>query len=99
MSTTVDNSHESMILIIDEAAAYLAIPKATLYTWRTRRVGFGPRREGGRLPALPARGPRRLDRRTLSPQRACRPWPGRHSPSAPGGLSPPRRSSAGAIEP
>jgi excisionase family DNA binding protein len=43
MSTTVDTSHESMILTIDEAAAYLAIPKATLYTWRTRRVGFGPR--------------------------------------------------------
>jgi excisionase family DNA binding protein len=32
-----------MILTIDEAAADLAIPKATLYTWRTRRVGFGPR--------------------------------------------------------
>jgi excisionase family DNA binding protein len=43
MSTTVDTSHESMILTIDEAAAYLAIPKATLYTWRTRRAGFGPR--------------------------------------------------------
>ena len=43
MSTTVDTSYESMILTIDEAAAYLAIPKATLYTWRTRRVGFGPR--------------------------------------------------------
>jgi predicted DNA-binding transcriptional regulator AlpA len=43
MSTTVDTSHQSLILTIDEAAAYLAIPKATLYTWRTRRVGFGPR--------------------------------------------------------
>lgn len=43
MSTTVDTSHQNMILTIDEAAAYLAIPKATLYTWRTRRVGFGPR--------------------------------------------------------
>ena len=43
MSTTIDTSHESMILTIDEAAAYRAIPKATLYTWRTRRVGFGPR--------------------------------------------------------
>lgn len=43
MSTTVDTSHQGMILTIDEAAAYLAIPKATLYTWRTRRVGFGPR--------------------------------------------------------
>jgi hypothetical protein len=30
MSTTIDASHESMILTIDEAAAYLAIPKATL---------------------------------------------------------------------
>ena len=43
MSTTADTSHESMILTIDEAAADLAIPKATLYTWRTRRAGFGPR--------------------------------------------------------
>ncbi len=34
---------ESVILTIDEAADYLSIPKATLYTWRTRRVGFGPR--------------------------------------------------------
>lgn len=33
----------SPLLTIDEAASYLAIPKATLYTWRTRRVGFGPR--------------------------------------------------------
>ena len=34
------------ILTIDQAAAYLSIPKATLYTWRTRRTrraGFGPR--------------------------------------------------------
>lgn len=31
------------LLTIDQAAEYLAIPKATLYTWRTRRVGFGPR--------------------------------------------------------
>lgn len=31
------------LLTIDEAANYLAIPKATLYTWRTRRAGFGPR--------------------------------------------------------
>lgn len=43
MSTTVDTNQENMILTIDEAADYLAIPKATLYTWRTRRVGFGPR--------------------------------------------------------
>lgn len=32
MSTTVDTSHQSMIFTIDEAAAYLAIPKATLCT-------------------------------------------------------------------
>ena len=43
MSTTIDTTQESIILTIDEAATYLAIPKATLYTWRTRRVGFGPR--------------------------------------------------------
>lgn len=42
MSTT-DTNHDNMILTIDEAARYLAVPKATLYTWRTRRVGFGPR--------------------------------------------------------
>lgn len=43
MSTTTDTSIEGGILTIDQAAAYLSIPKATLYTWRTRRVGFGPR--------------------------------------------------------
>ena len=44
MSTTVDTSHESMILTIDEAARPTSrSPKATLYTWRTRRAGFGPR--------------------------------------------------------
>jgi excisionase family DNA binding protein len=43
MSTTTDSSIEGGILTIDQAAAYLSIPKATLYTWRTRRVGFGPR--------------------------------------------------------
>jgi excisionase family DNA binding protein len=42
MSTTADRPLESTILTIDQAAAYLAIPKATLYTWRTRRAGFGP---------------------------------------------------------
>ena len=41
--TTISNLTEDPILTIDEAAHYLAIPKATLYTWRTRRVGFGPR--------------------------------------------------------
>jgi excisionase family DNA binding protein len=34
---------DDAMLTIDEAAAYLAIPKSTLYTWRTRRAGFGPR--------------------------------------------------------
>ncbi len=43
MSTTTETSMEGGILTIDQAAAYLSIPKATLYTWRTRRVGFGPR--------------------------------------------------------
>lgn len=43
MSTTIDINVEGGILTIEQAAAYLAIPKATLYTWRTRRVGFGPR--------------------------------------------------------
>ena len=43
MSTTTETSIESGILTIEQAAAYLSIPKATLYTWRTRRPGFGPR--------------------------------------------------------
>lgn len=44
MSTTTMSGHaESPLLTIDQAAAYLAVPKATLYTWRTRRAGFGPR--------------------------------------------------------
>ena len=42
MDTTTTHLERS-ILTIDQAAAYLAIPKATLYTWRTRRTGFGPR--------------------------------------------------------
>jgi len=39
------------LLTIDQAAEYLAIPKATIYTWRTRRAGFGPRavKIGGNL--------------------------------------------------
>ena len=41
--TTAISHGDGSILTVDEAAAYLAIPKATLYTWRTRRVGFGPR--------------------------------------------------------
>jgi len=43
MSTTIDTDVQGGILTIDQAAAYLSIPKATLYTWRTRRPGFGPR--------------------------------------------------------
>lgn len=31
------------LLTIDQAAEYLAIPKSTIYTWRTRRKGQGPR--------------------------------------------------------
>ena len=38
-----DEKVEGGMLTIDQAAAYLSIPKATLYTWRTRRAGFGPR--------------------------------------------------------
>ena len=41
-TTTIAPHLEGSILTIDQAAVYLAIPKATLYTWRTRRVGFGP---------------------------------------------------------
>jgi predicted DNA-binding transcriptional regulator AlpA len=43
MSTTTDTILEGGILTIDQAAAYLSIPKSTLYTWRTRRAGFWPR--------------------------------------------------------
>ena len=43
MSASNDITVEGSILTIDQAAAYLSIPKATLYTWRTRRAGFGPR--------------------------------------------------------
>lgn len=43
MSTTIETHVEGGILTVDQAAAYLSIPKATLYTWRTRRAGFGPR--------------------------------------------------------
>lgn len=43
MSSTIETTEESDILTIDQAAKYLSIPKATLYTWRTRRAGYGPR--------------------------------------------------------
>lgn len=42
MNMTIDATVGGAILTIDQAAAYLSIPKATLYTWRTRRTGFGP---------------------------------------------------------
>ena len=34
---------EDPLLVIGQAADYLSITKATLYTWRSRRPGFGPR--------------------------------------------------------
>lgn len=34
---------EDPLWAIEEAASYLSITKATLYTWRSRRPGFGPR--------------------------------------------------------
>lgn len=43
MRASTETNVEGGILTIDQAAAYLSIPKATLYTWRTRRAGFGPR--------------------------------------------------------
>jgi len=51
MSTTPEPPPIDSIFTIDEAARYLSIPKATLYTWRTRRVGYGPRamKVGGSL--------------------------------------------------
>lgn len=39
---TIHTVEGNPLLTIDQAAAYLAIPKATLYTWRTRRAGSGP---------------------------------------------------------
>ena len=42
MHATEPDHQDAAILTIDQAAAYLTIPKATLYTWRTRRPGFGP---------------------------------------------------------
>ena len=30
-------------MTIGQAAAYIGVAKSTLYTWRTRRPGFGPR--------------------------------------------------------
>lgn len=35
-------SGEDPLLAIEDAADYLSITKATLYTWRSRRPGFGP---------------------------------------------------------
>lgn len=41
----------SATMNIAQAATYLGIAKSTLYTWRTRRPGFGPRavKAGGAL--------------------------------------------------
>jgi len=53
MAMTTNNALVSgnPLLTIDQAAEYLAIPKSTIYTWRTRRAGFGPRavKIGGNL--------------------------------------------------
>ena len=51
MSMPSQPAQSDRIFTIDEAADYLAIPKATLYTWRTRRAGYGPRamKVGGSL--------------------------------------------------
>lgn len=43
MSTPDPVASGDPLLTIDQAAEYLSIPKATLYTWRTRRAGYGPR--------------------------------------------------------
>lgn len=43
MSTADPIASGDPLLTIDQAAEYLSIPKATLYTWRTRRAGYGPR--------------------------------------------------------
>ena len=43
MSSDIETTEEPSILTVDQAARYLCVPKATLYTWRTRRAGFGPR--------------------------------------------------------
>lgn len=43
MTTNDELISGNRLLTIDQAAEYLAIPKATIYTWRTRRAGFGPR--------------------------------------------------------
>lgn len=43
MTASNDLASGNRLLTIDQAAEYLAIPKATIYTWRTRRAGFGPR--------------------------------------------------------
>lgn len=37
-----DNEDADPFMTIGEVARFLRIPKATLYTWRTRRPGYGP---------------------------------------------------------
>jgi predicted DNA-binding transcriptional regulator AlpA len=47
----VGNIISTAMLDVGQAAAYVGLSKATLYTWRTRRPGFGPRavKAGGAL--------------------------------------------------
>ena len=39
--SSVDSDTDSL-MGVQEAATYLSITKATLYTWRSRRRGYGP---------------------------------------------------------
>ena len=43
MSTRAGLTLDPATMHIAEAAAYIGVAKSTLYTWRTRRPGFGPR--------------------------------------------------------
>jgi predicted DNA-binding transcriptional regulator AlpA len=43
MTTRIVPGDWDPLFTIDQAAAYIAVAKETLYTWRTRRPGFGPR--------------------------------------------------------
>jgi len=81
MSTTIATSVEGGILTIDQAAAYLSIPKATLYTWRTRRAGSVPGRSSS--VAVSATVAPTLTRGSRSTSRASTTWPSRSSGPAP----------------
>ena len=37
-----DNGDDDPFLTIDEVSRYISVPRATLYSWRSRRRGFGP---------------------------------------------------------